>query len=65
MTLIKSIVVTENGREQTVETDAPFDAVLTAFYATNSTDELVEQLTGNGYTASESTVTLRLNYDEK
>lgn len=65
MSLIKSIVITENGREQTVETDAPFDAVLTAFYTTASTDELIEELRQNDYIATESTVTLRLNYDEK
>lgn len=65
MSLIKSVSITERGQEQIIETDAPFDAVLTAFYATTSTEELIEELTGKDYIATEKAVAIRLNYDDK
>lgn len=65
MSLIKSVSVTERGQEQIIETNAPFDAVVTAFYATTSTEELIEALTSKDYIATQNTVSIRLNYDDK
>lgn len=59
------VPVTENGKQVTLETNAPIPTIDTAFCSTDSFSQLIEYIQSRGYYAGRAQYGLTLNYDQK